>query len=145
MCYLPAAKTWLVVPPFTTRLQKREKLLIFNINLSTFEVNLFSYFVHVISLNDVIKQRVKIIEECDNLQEMTRWEVSVWFHSTWSQRKLTDHAITLRTMKPQPLLSNRKTPPKTNTVLKWSTTCDQATRHRISEQVLCSHLSLRPL
>ena len=113
---------------FTTRLRKRAKLLIFNINLCTFEANLFSYFVHVIPLNDVIKQRVKIIEECDNLQEMTRWEVTVWFHSTWGQRKLIDHAITLRTMKHQPLQSNRKTPPKTNTILKWPTTCDQATR-----------------
>ena len=28
----------------------------------------FPYFVHVILLNDVIKQRVKIVEEGDNLE-----------------------------------------------------------------------------
>lgn len=42
------------------------------LTLKKFESELFSHFVHVILLNDVIKQRVKIVEEGDNLQEMTK-------------------------------------------------------------------------
>ena len=54
------------------RRRKRTKLLILILTSSTFEKDSFSYFVYVILLNDVIKQCVKIIEEGDNLKEMSQ-------------------------------------------------------------------------